>query len=100
MARMYDRSPAATLDSLMLLESGGLRVAHIDGSIGLDAGDLHARLYHRRTSPLSMADCIALATARALDEALATSDPALAAAAVASGVAVVPLPDARGRKPA
>jgi rRNA-processing protein FCF1 len=37
-----------------------------------------------------MADCVALATA----------DPALAAAATASGVAVVALPDSQWRRPA
>ena len=93
MMRIYGRSPEATLESLMLLESGGLRVAHVDGDIGVAAGALHARHYHRKTSALSMADCVALATASVLNELLATADVELAAAAAASGVAVVPLPD-------
>jgi hypothetical protein len=46
-----------------------------------------------------MADCVALATAMSLDEPLATSDAPLAAAAGAVGVAVIPLPDARGQLP-
>jgi uncharacterized protein with PIN domain len=99
MARIYRRTPAETLDALALLESGGLRVAPVDADIGLDAGALHAQHYDRRTSALSMADCVALATARVMQEPLATSDPALAAAAMASGVEVMPLPDARGRRP-
>lgn len=99
MARIYHRTPAETLDALALLESGGLRVAPLDADIGLDAGALHAQYYDRRASALSMADCIAMATARVLQEPLATSDPALAAAAKASGVVVIPLPDARGRRP-
>lgn len=99
MARIYGRTPAETLDALALLESGGLRVAPVDADIGLDAGALHAQHYDRRTSALSMADCVALATARMLQEPLATSDPALAAAARASGVVVVVLPDRRGRRP-
>jgi PIN domain nuclease of toxin-antitoxin system len=99
MERIYRRSPAQTLESLMLLESGGLRVAHLDGDIGVEAGALHARHYDRKSSALSMADCVALATALALGEPLATADRALATAATASGVTIVPLPDARGRRP-
>jgi len=99
MARIYRRTPEETLDALALLESGGLRVTPVDADIGLEAGALHAQHYDRRTSALSMADCVALATARVMQEPLATSDPALAAAAKASGVEVMPLPDARGRRP-
>lgn len=100
MARIYGRTLAESLDALALLETGGLRIAPVDADVGLDAGALHAQHYDRRTSALSMADCVALATARALQEPLATSDPALAAAAKLSGVAVLALPDARGRRPA
>ena len=100
MARIYRRSNADTMDALVLLESGGLQIAAIDATIGTSAGELHARHYDRKTSPLSMADCIALATAAALGEPLATSDPPLAAAAKLEGVAVIPLPDASGRRPA
>jgi predicted nucleic acid-binding protein len=99
MTRIYRRTPAETLDALALLESGGLRVAPVDADLGLAAGALHAQHYDRRTSALSMADCVALATARALEEPLATSDPSLAAAATASGVEIMPLPDSHGRLP-
>jgi predicted nucleic acid-binding protein len=100
MTRIYHRTPAETLDALALLESGGLRFASVDSKIGLEAGTLHAQHYDRRTSALSMADCVALATARVLKEPLVTSDPALAAAARATDVVVIPLPDRRGRRPA
>jgi uncharacterized protein with PIN domain len=100
MARVYGRSHAETKDALILLESGGLQVADVDADIGTSAGELHARHYDRKTSPLSMADCVALATAAALGEPLATSDPPLAAAAKLEGVAVISLPDAGGRRPA
>ena len=100
MERIYGRSSAATVESLMLLESGGLRVAHVDGDIGIEAGALHGRHYDRKNSALSMADCVARATARVLGEPLATADRALATAAAASGVTIVPLPDALGRRPA
>jgi predicted nucleic acid-binding protein len=99
MTRIYDRAPALTLDALVLLESGGLHIAAVDADIGIDAGELHARHYDRRTSPLSMADCVALATSLSLAQPLATSDPALAAAARLEGAAVIALPDARGRRP-
>jgi uncharacterized protein with PIN domain len=64
MERIYRCSPAATLEALMLLESGGLRVAHVNGDIGVEAGAMHARHHDRKKSALSMADCIALGTAR------------------------------------
>lgn len=99
MTRIYQRTPVETLDALSLLEAGGLRVLAVDGEIGIDAGQLHARHYDRRTSPLSMADCVALAMARSVGEPLATSDPPLAAAARAVGVEIVPLPDTDGRRP-
>ncbi len=99
MTRIYDRAPALTLDALVLLESGGLRVAEVGADIGITAGELHARHYDRKTSPLSMADCVALATSLSLAQPLATSDPALAAAARIEGAAVIALPDARGRRP-
>ena len=83
----------------MLLESGGLQVASVDADIGVSVGDLHARHYDRKTSPLSMADCVALATSLSLAQPLATSAPALAAAARLEGAAAIALPDARGRRP-
>ena len=99
MTRIYDRPSASTDNALMLLESAGLQIAAVDVAIGMVAGDLHARLYDRKTSPLSMADCVALATSMSLGQPLATSDPALAAAARLEGVAVIALPDAKGRRP-
>ena len=100
MARIYRRSHTDTMNALVLLESGGLQIAVIDAAIGISAGELHAKHYDRKTSPLSMADCAALATAAALGEPLATSDPPLAAAARAEGVTVVALQDSSGRRPA
>ena len=99
MTRIFGRSPTHTMNGLALLEHGGLRIASVDADIGISAGELHARHYDRRASPLSMADCIALATARQRGEPLATSDPPLAAAARAEGVAIIGLPDAKGRRP-
>ena len=46
-----------------------------------------------------MADCIALATAIVLQEALATSDRPLAGAAQVEGVDVLRLPNSNGVRP-
>lgn len=94
--RTYDEV-ALRLD---LLIAGGLKVVVVDEGIGRAAGRLRAQHYHRRERPISHADCVALATAQALAEPLATSDPALATTAAVVGVTVVPLPDSRGRRPA
>ena len=99
MARIYKRPSSSTMDALILLEAGGLEVVPVDADLGVEAGQLHARLYDRQTSPLSMADCVALATAATLGERLATSDPPLAAAAASEGVGLIPLLDSRGGTP-
>jgi uncharacterized protein with PIN domain/bifunctional DNA-binding transcriptional regulator/antitoxin component of YhaV-PrlF toxin-antitoxin module len=100
MTRIFEQPQDDVRSALELLQAGGLEVVPIDGDVGIEAGRLHARFYDRRTSPLSMADCVALASAMSLGEPLATADPPLAAAARAVGVVVLPLPDARGRSPA
>lgn len=87
-------------EKLHWLTLGGLQVVEVDAAVALSAGRLHARHYHRSKRPLSLADCIALGTALTRGERLATSDPALLAAAAEEGCRVVPLPDARGNLPA
>ncbi len=99
MTRIYERPVAATITALAMLETAGLQMQVVDAAIGLSAGELHARHYDRKASPLSMADCIALATAAALQEALATSDRPLAAAALIEGIGVLGLPDSTGERP-
>ena len=99
MTRIFGRPVEDTLNALATLEAGGLEVVAVDASVGLHAGELHAHLYRRQSSPLSMADCVALAVAAALDEPLMTSDPPLAAAARSEGVPVMALPESQGRRP-
>ncbi len=82
-----------------LIRAGGLDLVVVDEAIGQRAGDLRAVHYHRERSAVSLADCLALATAESVGEALATPDPALAAMARAEGIEVIPLPDSRGRRP-
>jgi predicted nucleic acid-binding protein len=75
---------------------GGLEIVAVDHAIGTLAGSLRARHYHARTRPLSLADCLALATAISRGAALATADGALLDTAEDEGCAVHPLPDSNG----
>lgn len=86
----------------MLPEDGVLAVLEglLDGplsrvDVGFDiarrAASLRTRHYHRRRSPLSLADCICLA-ATGHDGALATADRAILKAAESEGIGTVPLP--------
>lgn len=84
---------------MQLLVEAGMRVVAVDMRLAGRAGEIRARRYARRSCDISLADCCAVATSIALDGALATSDPALAAAARAEGCVVVPLPDSHGLKP-
>ena len=84
---------------MQLLVEAGMRIVPVDESLAGRAGELRARHHRRGVSDVSLADCTALATSVSLDTPLATSDPALAAAARSEGCAVVALPDARGVRP-
>lgn len=99
LARHQGWPTADVEEKLRWLNVGGLEVVAVDELIGLTAGRLHAANYHRVRRPLSLADCVALATAVSLDERLATSDPALLSTARDEGCPVVVLLDARGRRP-
>jgi uncharacterized protein with PIN domain len=81
------------------LAAGGLTTLDVDDGIGRRAGELRARHYERRTRPISLGDCLALASAIREREPFASSDPALIATARDEGVDVVPLPDSRGDLP-
>lgn len=61
--------------------------------------DLRGRHYARSVRELSLADCFLLATASRLDAAVATADPAVAAAARDEKLELAPLPDSAGRRP-
>ena len=83
---------------IQLLYSGGLEVVPVDEEIGRLAGLLRARHWNRDRRPVSLADCIALATAMVNQEAIATADAALIGAARAEGHPVIVLPDSQGRR--
>ncbi|HET8607091.1 MAG TPA: PIN domain-containing protein [Gaiellaceae bacterium] len=82
-----------------LQRSGVLRVPPAGLEVGWRAGALRAAHYRRRTSELSLADCFLLASATPGEDAIATSDPPVAAAARALGIELVALPDSDGRRP-
>jgi uncharacterized protein with PIN domain len=88
----------AVEEKVRWLTAGGLQVVVVGEAVALRAGRLHARHYHRTRRPLSLADCIALATSLSLGERLATSNPALLAAAADEGCPCTALPDARGQR--
>ena len=90
---------AADLDSLLSTLVGELvSVRPLDERTARRAGRLRARHYHRRSSPVSLADCILLATAGA-DDSIATSDGVLLRAAASEQISTVSLPDSSGRRP-
>lgn len=75
-----------------------LKVIPVSGELAWSAAHLRARHYHRRDRPLSLADCIALATSIEFG-GLATADALLAQVARDEGVDVVGLPNSEGVVP-
>jgi PIN domain nuclease of toxin-antitoxin system len=98
--RGHGRSQEHVSETMDWLMAGGLLFMPCDGDMGRLGGELRARHYRRNGSSLSLADCMALSTAISLGRPLATSDPALAAAARKEGVDVLVLPNSRGQTPA
>ena len=86
-------------EKLEWLRLGGLEIVPVDDRIAMLAGSLRARHYHRRVRPISLGDCLALATARFLTLSIATSDAPMAAVARIEGIPVVALPDSNGVRP-
>lgn len=84
---------------LALLTHAGMEVRPATLQLGILAGRLRARHYHRNRLPVSLADCFAAATALLGRLPLATSDPDLAALVRAERGAVHPLPDSAGTLP-
>lgn len=76
--------------------AGGLEVVPVDEAIGRLAGALRARHWDPKRRPVSMADCVVLATGMLVGESIATADQSLIAAARAEGHPVIALLDSRG----
>lgn len=90
--------PVAVSEHLGALIEEVIQVLSVDERIAWRAGELHASHYHRASAPLSLADCLLLATAGPDDE-IASSDAAVIATAAKLGIGVIPLLDSRGRRP-
>jgi PIN domain nuclease of toxin-antitoxin system len=86
-------------EAVTWLQAGGLGIVDTDDVIALHAGGLRARHYHRQTCPVSLCDCVGLATAQHLGEKLATGDSALASIARAERVPLIPLQNSKGKRP-
>lgn len=81
------------------LVAGGLEIVPVDDGIGRLAGILRSRHWQRARRPVSLADCVVLATGMTVREPIATADAALIAAARAEGHPVTVLLDSQGRRP-
>jgi PIN domain nuclease of toxin-antitoxin system len=98
--RVHGESRAAVDDRVATLRRiRALNIVAVGEDIAARAGELRARHYHRVDRPLSLADCVAVATAEALNESLATSDSYQAAMARDECVEVIALPDSTGTRP-
>ena len=99
LARVYGSDPDDVHADLALLENAGMHLAPVTADLGLLAGRLRAKHYHRDRAAVSLADCIAAATALTSGQPLATSDPALAGLVRAEGGTIHGLADSRGATP-
>lgn len=77
----------------------GLEVVPCDLRLAVDAADLRAAHYHRKQFPVSLADCIGVATARQVGGALVTSDADQCTLALLAGVVVHPITNSFGVRP-
>lgn len=99
LVRVFARPVNDVLADLAISERGGLDVIPVDGVIATRAGRIRAQHYGSKSCPVSMADCVAAATALALGADLATADPDLASVARAHGIPVIALADSSGERP-
>ena len=98
LTRVMGRDPASVRDSVDWLVAAGLQVEPVWTPLARQAAALRARHYDRKNRPLSLGDCICLATAISTSAALATTDRHLAVLARELGVEVMALPDSTGAR--
>ena len=99
LVRVYQRDPDDVHADLALLANAGMDIAAVTADQALAAGRLRARHYNRDSCAVSLADCLAAATALGREAPLATSDPALAALIRGEGGKIHSLADSKGAKP-
>lgn len=97
--RIHAWEPDDLYSTLAIMERAGMRVLPVTDDLAIEAGLLRARHSHGSRCAVSMADCVAAATALREKVPLATSDPALVAVMRAEGGEVLPLPDSKGSMP-
>lgn len=81
------------------LDTLGINFEPLSIEVADKAGQLRGQHYHRTQRPLSMADCVALATAMEMGSALATSDVHLAATCIEVGCPVMEVANSKGVYP-
>jgi len=99
LVRVFGRDADDVHADLALLANTGMQIVPVTSDIGLMAGRLRAKHYHRERLAVSLADCVAAATALSSQLQLATSDPALASLVRAEGGEICALADSSGVKP-
>jgi len=99
LVRVYGRDADDVHADLMMLAHTGVQLTETSAEVGLLAGRLRARHYHRERMAVSLADCVAAATALSTGQPLATADPHLAALIRAEAGTIHALPDTNGRLP-
>jgi PIN domain nuclease of toxin-antitoxin system len=99
MVRVFGSDPDGVEADLALLSHAGMTVQAVTHELGMEAGRIRTRRYHRDRAAISLADCVAASTSLAVGRPLATADPALAAVLRAEGGDVHALPDSKGNRP-
>ncbi|HZI97722.1 MAG TPA: PIN domain-containing protein [Actinomycetales bacterium] len=99
LVRVHQRDPDDIHADLALLSHAGMYLSPVTADAGMLAGRLRARHYHRERRAVSLADCVAAATALSTGRPLATADPALATMIRAEGGSLHALPSSAGRMP-
>lgn len=99
MVRVFGRDADDVHADLELLANAGMELLPVDGATAMSAGRLRATYYHRQSCAISLADCVAAATAIERRMPLATADPALATVVRAEESEIRALPDTSGTRP-
>ena len=99
LVRVYGRDPDDVHADLAVLSHAGMHLSPVSADVGILAGRLRARHYHRERMAVSLADCVAAATALSTGRPLATADPVLAAMVRVEGISLHAFPDSAGRLP-
>jgi predicted nucleic acid-binding protein len=89
--RVHGMAITRSMEVLEPLFEGVLTVVSLDGATARAAGEIRARHYHRSNRPISLADAVLIASARAADR-IATADPDVLAVAAMEDLQTIALP--------